>query len=80
MIDPVQIADHAARQSDRWLFLATLLVCGIGAGVTIRWLVTTFAALTRDLSAVIQANTDALKEVRAVVSNCPQRRGDTPTR
>jgi hypothetical protein len=79
VIDPVSIADHAVLQSDRWLFLASLIVCGLGVVATIRWLVTTFAGLTRELSAVIQANTDALKEFRSGTARCRFRNGDKDT-
>lgn len=38
MVDPIAIADHAARQSDRWLLVALLVVFLVGIGLVGRWL------------------------------------------
>ena len=37
--DLTALTDHAAAMSDRWLFLASLLVCGLFAGAVMRYFV-----------------------------------------
>jgi hypothetical protein len=39
MDDAVAIVNHAAAQSDRWLFLAALVAGAIGAALVARWFV-----------------------------------------
>ena len=52
MPDPVGIADHAAAQSDRWLFLALLIVVGLCAAFIWRWIVGDRQTIAARLEAV----------------------------
>lgn len=84
MIDPIPIADHAAAQSDRWLFIALLLVLGSVVAFIWRFMVAERSAMTKrleditdrhiasqeKLSAVVSNNTSALNEVKLALSNC----------
>jgi len=48
MIDIITAADHAARQSDRWLFLASLFVMGVFAIAVARFFVKQYLRLVED--------------------------------
>lgn len=72
-----QIADHAARQSDRWLFIATLVLMMISMLALARWFLADRKGLadrlttmtdrhitqSEDLSKVVTNNTAALNEI-----------------
>ena len=66
----IPAVNHAAAQSDRWLFLACLVIMGIGGVAAVRWLVGEFRALTTKMASVVESNTDALNEVRSVIDRC----------
>lgn len=83
-MEVVEIATRAAQQTDRWLFIATLIVFGVFAFGVIRWLEKKnemqHAALirlhedarenTRLLSTVVTENSVILREVRTTLQNC----------
>lgn len=81
--DALPLIDHAARSSDRWLFVATLLV-GFGSTTWLfRWLVGTYTNLIEKLAAVLQRNTDAFDrnshlsaQMAQAIESC-RRKGDT---
>lgn len=80
----LKAADQASGQSDRWLFLFTLLVMGMCFYFAMRWLVTRFErgqeTLTRiaeesiktnrELAVVIDRNNTALNEHRDLMRAC----------
>ena len=68
-MDPALI-DHAAQQSDRWLFLAVLALGGLSGMWLFRWLVGRYTELSSRLAAVIEANTEALREMKDVANGC----------
>lgn len=82
MIEP--LADHAAEQSDRWLFIALLLIVGSVIVFLWRWIVSDRAATSRRLESmtdrhiaaqdrlveVVTNNTTALHEVREILVSC----------
>lgn len=39
MSDIINVADHAARQSDRWLFVAMLVIFMIAVATMVRWFI-----------------------------------------
>ena len=48
MNDTISIADHAAQQNDRWLFIAALIVLGIVIVAVARYFVAEHSATARD--------------------------------
>ena len=48
MIDIINAADHAARQTDRWLFLTSLIVMGVCAMAVARFFVKQYLRLTEE--------------------------------
>ena len=84
MPDISKLADHAAEQSDRWLFIAAVIVLIAFALLVWRWIVadrdklsTRLTEVTdrhietsQKLSEVVTNNTNALKEVRDVMTLC----------
>ena len=48
MNDVANIASHAAAQSDRWLFIASLIVCGMFAVAVMRYFVKQHERLIED--------------------------------
>lgn len=79
-----KIADHAAGQSDRWMFVVILAVFLIFLGVIWRWMVADREKVAKrlteitdrhieqssKLSEVVANNTHALREVSSVVLLC----------
>jgi hypothetical protein len=61
--------DHAAQMSDRWLFLAALLVMGAGAVCLFRWLTGRFEAMNTRLTEVIVNNTAAINASKATMDD-----------
>lgn len=72
MNDAVATLNHAAAQSDRWLFLATLLVLGFGVTWLVRWLVATYANTVKEVSTVVQSNTDAVNNCSKVLTDASE--------
>lgn len=73
MDSALQTISMAAQQSDRWLFLA-MLVMNLAAGVfAVKWLVGQWTSLSRDLAAVIQRNSDCIEEIKDTIKNCPRK-------
>lgn len=77
-MDPLPIIDHASAASDRWLFLGTLLVTGIGYAWFVRWLISFHTGMMEKLSAIVQSNTEALgsntrslNATTEAIKNCP---------
>lgn len=71
--DMLNTLNHAAAQSDRWLFLAMIALGMASGAVSIRWLVGEFRTLAEKMASVVQANTDAMKEVKETLKDCPAR-------
>lgn len=91
MLPPLlKAADAASQQSDRWLFLFTLLVMGMCFYFATRWLVTRFEKgqetitriaedsikTNRELAVIIDRNNTALNEHREMMRSCRAARGD----
>jgi peptidoglycan/LPS O-acetylase OafA/YrhL len=87
MNEIANIADHAAQQSDRWLFIATLLLL-MGFAILIwRWVIADREKLskrltemtdkhitaTEQMAVVVANNTTALHEVKEVMAACRYR-------
>lgn len=80
----VDIANHASAQSDRWLFVALLVVVGFAAVFVWRWMVADrentskrledmtnrHIASQERLSDVVANNTAALTRVNEALTNC----------
>lgn len=70
----VALIDHAARQSDRWLFLGLLALTILAAGWLFRWLVKRLDSITErheaTLTGVVERNTEALREVKTQLAWC----------
>lgn len=73
MVTP-ELIDHAAAASDRWLFLAALVVIGLGGVWLVKWLVTSYTATVARLSEVVERNSEALREVKSAVQFCRAQR------
>ena len=58
-----KLADHAAQQSDRWLFIAALLIMGLGAFLAMRHLVKQNAKLIDDHARARDTYQQSLKEM-----------------
>lgn len=56
----MQAAQHAAQQSDRYLFLLVLAVFGAAVFWAFRWLVGQYTSQTKSLAEVIERNSAAL--------------------
>lgn len=81
MNDILKAADIASTQSDRWLFIITLLVLGACFLVAMRWLVSRFERgqetitriaedaikTNRELAVIIDRNNTALNEHRDMI-------------
>lgn len=84
MNDALKIADHAAQQSDRWLFLAALIVIALGSIAVWRFIVADRKTLSdrleeiterhmktlENLATLTANNTRALEEVSRVIQGC----------
>lgn len=70
--------DHAARASDRWLFLSALVILGLFGAICIRWLVSTFVGLVGRLEQVLERNAEAFREVSDSIKQCNGRRSGPP--
>jgi hypothetical protein len=82
-----QIADHAAMQSDRWLFLASLIVGLLGAVAIARWIVADrnrvvtslennqiqLVKIVEKVTDVVSTNTSALNRVSEEIRFCAGR-------
>lgn len=89
MTDLLRVTDHAAQQSDRWLFLACLGVMFAGMFLFWRWIVADREKLANRLTAitdrhiqtaeklaeVVTNNTTALNEFRKTAERCSTRNG-----
>jgi hypothetical protein len=80
MQELLHFTNTAAAQSDRWLFVALLVVTFATAALVVRWvarrltlLLDNQTQLIERLVAVVTTNTDALREVRGVMQNCQTR-------
>jgi hypothetical protein len=83
-MDVLGITEHAARQSDRWMFVACLVIMLAGILMLWRWFTNDRADVARrlteitdrhieagqHLSQVVTNNTEALRRVEAAVSGC----------
>jgi hypothetical protein len=83
----LKVADHAAVQTDRWMLVVVLLAMLAAVVFIWRWMVNDRDKLGRRLTEitdrhiamgekmteVVTNNTEALKEVRAVVNYCRNR-------
>lgn len=84
MNDIANIADHAAKQDDHWLFIATLVILMAFAILIWRWVTADreklgnrltemtdrHIAATEKMTEVVSNNTTALNEVKSVMVNC----------
>lgn len=83
-VDLLGITEHASRQSDRWLFIAALVIMLSGILMLWRWFTSDRAEVARRLtditdrhiaagehmSQVVANNTEALRRVECAVSGC----------
>ena len=65
----IQAADHAAMQSDRWLFVALLLVFLSGGVVLWRWMVADREAVGKRLTDITDRHIAAGERLAEVVAN-----------
>lgn len=70
MTNLIHALDHAAVQNDRWLFLFAIALMMAGATLAIRWLVVELRTQSERMGGVLQANTDALREIRSAIEGC----------
>jgi hypothetical protein len=61
------VLDHAARSSDRWLFLASLAITGLCVAWFVRWIITTYTRTVKDLTIVVERNTEAMAQVKVAI-------------
>lgn len=87
----IKAADHAAQQSDRWLFMVMLILFIVSVAFIIKWFIHSHSQLGNRLTdmtdrhiasmeklgeivaetkGVIQSNTEAMKDLKAVTSDC----------
>ncbi len=69
MSDPVTIADHASQQSDRWLFLALLVVVGLCAVGIWRWIVADRQSISSRLEVMTERQLKQAEFLATVVAN-----------
>lgn len=58
----IPIVNQAAAASDRWMFMAMLIITGGGSWALIKWLIGSYTKLAERLASVIEANTDAMRQ------------------
>ncbi len=68
MNEVVTITDHAARQSDRWLFIAILVILLIASVVFWRWIIKDRDKLGARLTDVTDRHIDAHQKLIEVVA------------
>lgn len=69
MSDIINAADHAAMQSDRWLFVATLLILIVGAVFLWRWMTEDRKAVAERLTSITDRHITQSEKLAEVVTN-----------
>ena len=72
----VPMVDRAAEASNRWLFLASIVVLMVGGAIVIRWLVSAIAK--KDLDAATERN-ELHGEIKAERAECRAQRKEDQT-
>jgi HD-like signal output (HDOD) protein len=78
--DAIELADHAARQSDRWLFIAALLIMIGGAFLAMRFLVSQNNRLIDDHAKARDSYQSALTSIVEKQNATCQHLGEVVTR
>jgi hypothetical protein len=63
MNDIAKAVDHASIQSDRWLFIAALVILGLGTVLVIRYLVQTIERMMADHASARESNQGLMRQI-----------------
>lgn len=88
MNDIVALTNHAASQSDRWLFICSLIILGLFALLIWRWIVRDrdklanrlteitdkHIVMCEKLSEVVANNTTVMREATDIMNRCRDKR------
>lgn len=69
MTDPTPIIDHAAQQSDRWLFIAAIVVILLIGLLIWRWIVADREKIAKRLTEITDKHIEAQQKLAEVVAN-----------
>jgi hypothetical protein len=68
-MDIIESADHAAKQSDRWLLIVTLIIMGLLIVAIWRWMVNDREKISDRLTAITDRHIESQERVIEVVAN-----------
>ncbi len=63
------LIDHAAKENDRWLFIALLVIVILAAGIVWRWMVADREKISKRLTEMTDRHIGVTEKVTEVVAN-----------